>query len=352
MFERFAVLRISLAWICKLCGVLFLSFASLIDITSTVAATPAVTVRTLVVAQDGGGQYTTVQSAVNAVPANNTTRTVIYIKDGTYKEVITVPSNKPFITFAGQDESKTVLTYDNYNGKAKPGGGTYGTGDSASVFIEATDFIAVNLTFQNTAGAVGQAVAIDVEADRADFYHVRFLGWQDTLLAWKGRQYYDSVYIDGRTDYIFGDATAYFNNCQIQSLNGWGITAHYRQSASETTGYVFNSCTITGTPANSTILGRPWGPYARVIYLNCSMDASIKPAGWSNWNNTSNYLTAYFAEYNSTGAGANPSARVSWSHQLTAAQAQQYSVNNFVNQDGWLNTSQTFLNWLLQHYPS
>lgn len=347
MRERLARMRTVFVWmssivvVCALLG----SVAS-----TTKAAT--YTVKTLVVAKDGSGQYSTVQAAVNAVPANNTTRTVIYIKNGTYTEVVTVPSNKPFITFAGQDENKTVISYNNYSGKPMPGGGTYNTANSASVFINATDFLAVNLTFQNTAGDVGQAVAIDVAGDRANFYHVRFLGWQDTLLAWKGRQYYNSVYVAGRTDYIFGDATAYFYQCQIQSLNGWGITAQYRQTASETTGYVFDSCNITGTPANSTILGRPWGPYARVVYLNTSMDSSIVPAGWANWSSTSNnYKTAYFAEYNSSGAGANPSARVSWSHQLTASQAQQYSVNNFLNQDGWLNSAETFLNWLLQNYP-
>lgn len=245
MRERFTGTKIALVWMSSI----FLLFALFGGIASTAKAA-TYTIKTLVVAKDGSGNYSTVQAAVNAVPSNNTTRTVIYIKDGTYDEVVTVPSNKPFITFAGQDENKTIITYNNYSGKPMPGGGTYNTATSASVFINAPDFLAVNLTFQNTAGAVGQAVAIDVAGDRANFYHVRFLGWQDTLLAWKGRQYYNSVYIDGRTDYIFGDATAYFNQCQIQSLNGWGITAQYRQSASETTGYVFDGCNITGTPSD------------------------------------------------------------------------------------------------------
>src|SRR5258707_715536 len=206
MLKCLARTKIALVGLCSLCMALFLVYAPSAGFTGTAGAA-TYSVRTLVVAQDGSGQFTTVQAAVNAVPANNTARTVIYIKDGTYKQVVTVPSNKPFVTFAGQDENKTILTYNNYHGEAKPGGGTFGTGDSASVFIEATDFLAVNLTFQNTAGSVAQAVAINVEADRANFYHVRFLGWQDTLLAWQGRQYYDSVYVDGRTDYIFGDAT-------------------------------------------------------------------------------------------------------------------------------------------------
>jgi pectinesterase len=320
--------------------------------TKAAKAAAAYTTKTLVVAQDGSGQYSTVQAAVNAVPANNTVRTIIYIKDGTYNEVVTVPANKPFITFAGQDENKTIISYNNYSGKAMPGGGTYNTATSASVFIEAPDFLATNLTIQNTAGDVGQAVAADVEGDRANFYKVRFLGWQDTLLAWQGRQYYNNVYVQGRTDYVFGDATAYFNDSEFYNLKGWNITAQYRQNGSETTGFVFSNCVIKGTPANSTTLGRPWGPYARVVFLNTSMDSSIESVGWQNWTSTStNYLNSYFAEYNSSGAGANPNARVSWSHQLSSSQAAAYSVNSFLNQDGWLNTSESFLNWLLANYP-
>ncbi len=306
--------------------------------------------RTLVVAQDGSGQYTTIQAAVNAVPANSTGWSLIYIKDGTYNEVVTVPSNKPYVSFVGQDENKTIISYDNYASKTKPDGTTYGTSGSASVFIQDTHFFAYNLTFQNTAGNVGQAVALSVTGDQAVFDKVRILGWQDTLYAASGRQYYENADIEGVTDYIFGDATAFFDHCQLHNLSGWSITAQSRASASETTGYVFNQCTITGTPSDSTILGRPWRAYARVIYLNCSMDASIEPVGWNDWGNSANDATAYFAEYESTGAGADPSARVSWSHQLTAAQAAQYSLNTFLNQDGWLTTTNEYVNWVLNHF--
>ncbi len=306
--------------------------------------------RTLVVAQDGSGQYTTVQSAINAVPVNASGWSLIYIKNGTYKEVVTVPSNKPRVSFIGQDESKTVITYNNYASKTRPDGTTYGTDGSASIFIQGSDFFAYNLTFQNSAGNAGQAVALNVSGDRAIFKNVRILGWQDTLYAKSGRQYYSNADIEGVTDYIFGDATAFFDQCQLHNLKGWSITAQSRISASETTGYVFNHCTITGAPSNSTILGRPWRPYARVVYLNCSMDASIESAGWNDWGNAANQSTAYFAEYNSTGSGANPSARVSWSHQLTSSQAAQFSLNTFLNQDGWLTTNNQYVNWVINHF--
>ena len=300
----------------------------------------------IIVAQDGSGNYTTVQAAVNAVPANNTTRVVIYIKNGTYKEVVTVPTNKPYITFYGQNEQKTIITYDNYHGKAMPGGGTFGTGTSASVFIEASNFNAYNLTVQNTAGKVAQAVAINVTGDRALFNQCQFLGWQDTLYAHTGRQYYVNSYIAGNIDYVFGDATAVFEKTQFYSTGGGSdaITAQNRASASETTGYVLNNDTITGAVANATVLGRPWGPYSRVIVMNSSLGANIEAVGWKNWSTADYHKTAYYAEYNNTGPGSNTSGRVSWSHQLTAQQATQYSVTNFLNQDGWLTTEQNYLN--------
>jgi pectinesterase len=347
MNKRSTFCRLCILCISSLLLALFLSFGPLASYKSAFATSAA---RVLTVAQDGSGQYTTVQSAVDAVPANSTGWSLIYIKNGTYKEVVTVPSNKPYISFVGQDENKTIITYDNYASKTKADGSTYGTSGSASVFLEASDFLAYNLTFQNSAGNVGQAVAVNVTGDRVVFHKTRILGWQDTLYAHTGRQYYSSVDIEGVTDYIFGDATVYFDQCQLHNLDGWSITAQSRTSASETTGYVFNQCTITGTPATSTILGRPWRPYARVVYLSCSMDASIKPVGWDDWGNAANQSTAYFAEYNSTGAGANPSARASWSHQLTASEAAQFGVDQFLNQDGWLTTAKEYLNWVLTHF--
>lgn len=344
MYRRF--MR-STIWIVCLSCLTALSLAGLSQVrigTATIAH--AATSTKIIVAQDGSGNYKTVQAAVNAVPANNKNHVVIYIKNGTYKEVVTVPLNKPYITFYGQNEKNTILTYNNYHGKAKPGGGTFGTDDSASVFIQASDFSAYNLTFQNTAGAVGQAVAIDVTGDRAIFDACQFLGWQDTLYAQTGRQYYENSYITGRVDYVFGDATAVFQNSEFYNVNSSGgtITAQKRASASETTGYVLINDKIDGALANSTYLGRPWGPYARVIVRDSSIGSDIQAVGWENWSTADYHKTAYFAEYNNTGPGSGTSGRISWAHQLTATQAQQYTVNSFLNQDGWLTTAKNYLN--------
>jgi pectinesterase len=316
---------------------------------SNSAAAPSSTSQ-IIVARDGSGNYKTVQAAVNAVPTNNQKPVVIYIKNGTYKEVVTVPANKPHITFYGQDAEKTIITYNNYHGKRKPDGTTFGTGDSASVLIEANNFNALNMTFQNSAGKVGQAVAIRVKGDRTVFRNCRFLGWQDTLYADNlGRQYYVDSYIEGAVDFIFGNATAVFDKSTIRSTGKGYITAHSRTSADQTSGYVIMNSRLTtsSTSSNPTYLGRPWRPYARVVYLNTRMDAHILPEGWKNWNDTTNYKTAYYAEYQSSGPGANASARVSWSHQLTSQQAKQFSIKNFLNKDGWLTSATQYLDSLL-----
>lgn len=344
MFRRFISSELWIACLSCLTALLLTGLSSSIIGDTTIAQAASTT--KIIVAKDGSGNYTTVQAAVNAVPSNNKNHVVIYIKNGTYQEVVTVPPDKPYITFYGQSEKGTIITYNNYHGKAKPGGGTYGTNDSSSVFIEATDFSAYNLTFQNTAGAVGQAVAMNVTGDRAIFDNCQFLGWQDTLYAHTGRQYYENSYITGRVDYVFGDATAVFQNTEFYNVNSNGgtVTAQNRSSASETTGYVLINDTIDGALANSTYLGRPWGPYARVIVRDSTIGSDIKAAGWENWSTADYHKTAYFAEYNNTGPGSSTSGRISWAHQLTASEAQQYTVNNFLNQDGWLTTAENYLN--------
>lgn len=310
--------------------------------------TPAHAAYSLLVAKDGTGNYTTVQAAINAVAANNNQHVVIYIKNGVYNEVVTVPSNKPHITLFGQSSGSTIITFNNYSGKAKPDGTLYGTGDSATVLVSAADFNAVNIAFENSHGSGAQAVAIRVNGDRAVFYNCHFLGYQDTLYADNlGRQYYVNSYIRGAVDFIFGNATAVFDTVEVHTVGTGFITAQSRTSSSQTSGYVFtNSNLTTASTSYKTYLGRPWRPYSRVVYLNTTMAGHITPAGWDNWGNTANEATAYYAEYNSSGAGANPSARVSWSHQLTSSQASAYSTANFLNQDGWLTTAMNYVNSL------
>jgi pectinesterase len=274
----------------------------------------------IVVARDGSGNFTSVQAAVDSVPAGNSRAAVIHIKPGAYTENITVPAEKPFITMRGDDAARTILTF--HNSAASAGG----TSKSASVYIWAADFTAENLTFENSYGTGSQAVALYVNADRARFLKCRFLGWQDTLYANGGRQHYKDCYIEGHVDFIFGNATALFEDCEIHSKGQGYVTAQSRLADTPATGYVFRHCRLTGSnTGNGVYLGRPWRPYARVVYIDCWLGEHIRPQGWDNWRNPENEKTAWFAEYHSTGPGANAGSRVGWSKQLTAREAEEFA---------------------------
>ncbi|WP_448697696.1 pectinesterase family protein [Mucilaginibacter sp. AW1-3] len=278
-----------------------------------------------VVAADGTGNYTTVQAALNAVPANSSARTIIYIKNGTYKEVVTVAANKINVSLVGQSANGVKLTYDNYSSKINPATGTgYGTGGSSSSFINGQGFYATNITFENSSGPVGQALAVNITADKSVFYNCKFLGRQDTWYAANCRIYLKNCYIEGTTDFIFGSATAFFDGCSIYSYGGSALTA--ANTASYVTyGLVFNHCTVTGASGVTTDMGRTWGGYAATAFLNSSLSSIISAGGWSDWGNTANDATARYAEYGNTGTGANTSGRVSWDHLLTSSQASNYT---------------------------
>ncbi len=266
---------------------------------------------TLTVAADGSGDFRSVQDAVDAVPDNNPGRIVIRIKPGTYKGRITLPRSKPSVTFRGDDAATTILTND-WNAKhLGPDGRPVGTGGSYSTKINARDFIAEGITFENTAGDTGQALAMFADGDRLVFRDCRFLGWQDTLYANGGRQYYGRCTIEGRVDFIFGGATAVFDRCTIRSKDGGYVTAASTPQG-RPFGYVFLDCTLTGEGARA-YLGRPWRPHAAVAYIRCRIGDHIAPAGWDNWRNPENEKTARYAEYRCTGPGAERSKRVAWS---------------------------------------
>ena len=291
-----------------------------------------------VVAKDGSGDFATVQEAINAVPDFRKNRTTIFIKQGTYKEKLILPASKTLVSFIGEDSAKTILTYDDYASKKNRFGEEKGTTGSSSFFVFGTDFYAENITFENSSGPVGQAVAVRVDGDRVVFKNCRFLGFQDTLYPHGegSRQYYQNCYIEGTVDFIFGWSTAVFDHCEIYcKQEGYVTAASTRQDTNY--GFVFLNCHITGSAAaNSFFLGRPWRPYAQVVYINCQLDKLIKPAGWDNWRNPDNEKTAYFAEYGSKGPGANPKARVSWSHQLTKEEAAHYTVKEVLaGEDNW-----------------
>lgn len=281
-----------------------------------------------VVAADGSGNYTTVQAAIDAAPENATAYYYIYIKKGTYKEVVEVKQNKPYIYLVGEDREQTILIYDNYSGRPKPGGGTYGTADSRSFYVKGNNFVADNLTFANTAGMdAGQAVALYIDAAASAFKNCRFLGYQDTWYAHSAtRQYIRNCYIEGSVDFMFGGSKTLFDRCEVHSNRAGGYVTAASTPAGQDYGYVYQNCRFTPEPGISGVyLGRPWRPDAQVVLIACELGSHIRPEGWHNWGNPDNEKTAYYAEYGSTGPGSDPKARVSWSHQLTAAEAARYT---------------------------
>jgi PelA/Pel-15E family pectate lyase len=290
----------------------------------------------IVVAADGSGDVRSVQAAVDRVPESNRKRVVIRIRPGVYTEQVRVPASKPYISFIGGSAEKTKITF-NLSNKAAGS-----TSASYSVYIGGHDFHAENITFENSFGTGSQAVAVLVEADRAVFRNCRFLGWQDTLYAKNGRQYYRDCYIEGHIDYIFGQAAAVFENCRIHSKGDGYIAAPMRFAADEPSGFIFLNSTLTAENTEKGVyLGRPWRDHGRAVFINTKMDAAIRPEGWHHWE-PHREKTAYFAEYGSTGKGANSDARVAWARKIGDSDVKQFTVEHFLGgRDGWDPTYRT-----------
>lgn len=286
------------------------------------------------VAKDGSGDFKTIQEAVMAVRDWSEVQVPIYIKKGVYKEKLVIPSQKTRITLIGENAAETVITYDDYSGKN--GLTTY---TSYTVLVKGNEFKAENLTFENTAGTVGQAVALHVEADKVVIKKCLILGNQDTLFPSTdtSRQYYVDCYIEGTTDFIFGAATAVFENCTIHSKKNSYITAASTVK-DKPYGFVFLNCKLTASEsAQKVYLGRPWRANAKTVFINTEMGKHILPEGWHVWNNNDNHKTTFYAEYRSTGPGFVKESRVSWSKQLTKKEAKQYTLKNiFAGTQAWL----------------
>ncbi len=302
---------------------------------------------------EGTTEFPTIQNALDHHPfAGPGGRVYIEIAPGTYHERVIVTQNHQNVTLLGMGKSpeETVIT-NSLN--AKTAGGTFFT---ETLEANGDGFEADNLTIENTAGNTGQAVAAAVRADRTVFKHVRLLGHQDTLFADYGRQYYVDCFIQGGVDYIFGNATAVFERDELNSNGPGFVTAQSRTSAEQTTGYVILNSRVTSsidhtepamdpaTPGAKSAgsahrmlgLGRPWRPYSRVVYLHDELPADLNPAGWDYWGKASNEATAYYGEFENTGPGAALAGRVTWAHQLTAAQAKGYMPAAFLHgADGW-----------------
>lgn len=283
------------------------------------------------VSKDGSGDFTSVQDAINAVPDFRKGTTRIFIRNGVYKEKLTLPPTKTNVTMVGEDNQKTIITYDDFASKKNRFGEEIGTTGSTTFFVFGDGFTAENIAFENSSGPVGQAVAVRVDGDRVSFINCRFLGFQDTLYPHgeRSRQFYKNCYIEGTVDFIFGWSTAYFEDCTIYCKQGGGYITAASTLEETKYGFVFVNCRITGdAPANSFYLGRPWRPHAKTVFINCFLDRQIKPEGWHNWNKPDAEKTAFYAEYNSTGPGANPSNRAVWSKQLTSAEAVEFTRSN------------------------
>ncbi len=288
---------------------------------------------TLVVSRDGTGDFRTLQEAVESARAFMDYTVTIYVKNGVYKEKVIVPSWVENIDIIGEDRDKTIITYDDHANINK-----MGTFRTYTVKVEGSDITFKNLTIENNAAQLGQAVALHTEGDRLKFINCRILGNQDTIYtgAKFTRLYFKDCYIDGTTDFIFGPSTALFENCMIHSKRNSYVTAASTPKEAKY-GYIFKHCKLTAEPGvDKVYLGRPWRPYAYTLFIECELGKHIVPAGWHNWDKQSNEETARYMEYKNTGEGANVSERVAWSKQLTKKEAEAVTVDAiFGTQSNW-----------------
>jgi pectinesterase len=281
------------------------------------------------VAPNGAGQFKSIQDAIMAAPQGLPSAErpwVIHVKPGVYKELIYVQRERRYIKLEGEDAAKTIITF-NLNANL-PGvdGKPIGTFRTPSAQIDGDGFSAENITFENSSGPLGQALALRVDGDRVAFRNCRFLGWQDTILLNRGRQYFENCYIAGHVDFIFGAATAFFVNCHIHCLRDGYITAA-STPADQPFGFVFSHCKITGENSSvKTYLGRPWRAYGATVFLNTEMSEVVRPVGWHNWTGPEREKTARYAEYNSGGPGGQPQSRVPWARQLTETEARAVTL--------------------------
>ncbi|CAL4961472.1 unnamed protein product [Urochloa decumbens] len=289
------------------------------------------------------GDFTTIQAAVDSLPAINLVRVVIRVNAGTYTEKVSISAMRAFITLEGAGADSTVVQWgDTADSPTAPKGRPLGTFNSASFAVNAPYFLARNITFKNTSpvpkpGATGkQAVALRVSADNAAFVGCKFLGAQDTLYDHSGRHYYKECYIEGSVDFIFGNALSLYEDCHVHAIaRDYGaLTAQNRQSMLEDTGFSFVNCRVTGSGA--LFLGRAWGTFSRVVFAYTYMDNIIIPRGWYNWGDPNRELTVFYGQYKCTGPGASYAGRVAWSHELTDDEAKPFISLSFIDGTEWI----------------
>jgi len=285
---------------------------------------------TIVVARDGTGEFRTIDEAIEVCRAFMDYHKVIYIKKGTYKEKLIIPSWLQNIELCGEDVNETIITFDDHAnikvtlGTAIPREQPMGTFRTYTLKIEGSGITLKNLTIENNSARLGQAVALHTEGDRLTFINCRFIGHQDTIYTGTAgtRLYFKGCYICGTTDFIFGPSTAWFEDCTIESLVNSYVTAASTPKDADY-GYVFNNCRlIAAKGVDKVYLGRPWRDYGYTLFMNCELGGHIRPEGWHHWEKQREQ-TARYLEYNNRGDGAQPKQRVAWSRQLTKKEAQK-----------------------------
>lgn len=293
---------------------------------------------TIIVARDGTGEFRTVDEAIEVCRAFMEYHKVIFVKKGVYKEKLILPSWLTNIEICGEDRDHTIITWDDHANLRQPGTERkMGTFRTYTLKIEGSNITVKNITIENNAAKLGQAVCLHTEGDHLVFINCHFLGNQDTIYTGTGGThcYFKDCYIEGTTDFIFGPSVAWFENCEIHSKADSYITAA-STPANQQYGYVFSHCRLTAdSNVKRVYLGRPWRPYAATVFIDCDMGSHILPSGWHNWNNTSNEKSARYAEYNNHGKGADTSQRVSWAHQLTKKQAIKITIGNVLGEGPW-----------------
>lgn len=295
---------------------------------------------TIFVARDGTAEFRNIDDAIEVCRAFMEYHKVIFVKKGTYKEKLIVPSWLTNIEICGEDRDNTIITYDDHANVFIPGTDRkMGTFRTYTVRVDGNDITFRNITIENNAARLGQAVALHTQGDRLTFVNCRILGNQDTVYTGgiNTRLYFKDCHIEGTTDFIFGPSTAWFENCTILSRTDSYITAASTPQDVEY-GYVFNRCKIVAAEGVSKVyLGRPWRPYAHTLFMNCQLGKHILPVGWHNWSNTQNETTARYCEYDNHGEGAATKERAAWTRQLTKKEAAKVTLENVFRQNGgWI----------------
>ena len=308
-------------------------FLIMLSATATLAANKYDNPDTIFVARDGTGEFRNLSEAIEVCRAFMDYHKVIFVKRGTYKEKLEIPTHLTNIEICGEDALNTIITWDDHaniqipspTGGGREGAIPMGTFRTFTLKVCGSDITIKNITIENNSARLGQAVALHTEGDRLRFIGCRFLGHQDTVYTGRAgtRLLFKDCYIEGTTDFIFGPSTAWFENCTIKSKADSYITAASTPAEVEY-GYVFNRCNLIADEGVTKVyLGRPWRPYAYTLFMNCTLGKHIVAAGWENWRNPENEKTARYAEYNNSGEGANTKQRVAWARQLSKKEAEK-----------------------------